>query len=178
MVDTFIHIDVDSNKQLQQAIDSALKNVKDLTIPYKLMAQSWFKGNQSIFDRGRQSSGKYIDLSEAYKIRKRKIHGFIYPILLAKGKLARSVTDPRDENAINYIVDKKYLFLGTRAVTSKGFPYAIAIQTGTRKMPARPFVLIGAEQVANKVQNKRLEAWIETINSFVFQEMARLGQVR
>lgn len=175
-----IKYEVDPNKRLQTSIDEAIKEIGDLTIPYKLMARQWFKGNLSIFDPGRAGPGKYVDLSPKYKKAKQKNLGFVYPILLASGRLRDSVTNPTDKYAVNYIVNRKYLFLGSSAVTKKNAPYAIYMQKGStkRNYPARPFVLIGAEQVADSSQNERLEAWITTINDFVIKKLEKMGQVK
>jgi len=177
MVDT-IKYEVDPNKRLQTSIDEAIKEIGDLTVPYKLMARQWFKGNLTIFDKGRVGPGKYQDLSPKYKKQKQKNLGFVYPILLATGRIKESVTNPTDKNAINYIVNRKYLFLGTNAVTKKNAPYAIFLQKGTNKSPPRPFVLIGAEQIADSSQNARLEAWISTINDYVIKKLEKLGKVK
>ncbi len=173
-----VKFDVDPQKKLQSAIEQAIKDIADLTVPYKLMARSWFKGNKSIFDSGRQGPGKYDDLDIDYKKQKKKKYGHVYPILKASGKIESSVTNPSDPNSVNYIINKKYLFLGTKATTVRGAPYAIFLQKGTKRgMPARPYVLIGAEQVADQVQNKRLEAWVETIQSYVIDKLASVGKV-
>ena len=45
-------------------------------------------------------------------------------------------------------------------------------------MPPRPYVLIGAEQIADETQNARLEAWIITLNNFVVSKLAKMGEVK
>lgn len=160
---------VDPDKRLQKALDRALKNVSDLTIPYQLMAKEWFRGNRFIFDPGRKGPGKYKDLTPRYKKAKNKKYGFIYPILRASGKLADSMIDPTNPDSVNVIVNKKTLILGTKAQSEDGAPYPIYLQAGTRKMASRPFVLLGGEQVSPPAINRRRKAWIRLLNDYIYQ---------
>src|SRR5688572_19842345 len=98
---------VDPDKQFQTAVKDALKQVKDLTIPFTLMTKSWFQGNKAIF--ALKGPGKYTDLSDAYKIQKKNAVGFIYPILRRSGVLEKSLTVPGDSNAISIILNKNTL---------------------------------------------------------------------
>lgn len=165
-----ITFEVDPGGKFKKAIDEAVKEVDDLTIPFALITQSWYKSNQFIFDRSRQSEGKYVDLSEDYKQAKFNKFKFIYPILLATGRLERSMTDADSNESINKVINKKTLILGTRV------PYAPHHQFGTSKMPARPFVLIGAEQVAPEGLNRRQDAWVAILASYVAQKSRPVGE--
>ena len=164
-----MEVKVDPDKKFQQAINDAINQLDDLTDPFNQMIDEWFKGNKFIFDPGRKGPGKYKDLSEKYKKQKKRGWGFIYPILRASGHLANSMEQKGHPNSITQIVNKKSLILGTDVSTEDGKPYAQWLQTGTKKMPARPFVLIGGEQVASPMINKRRDAWIELLNDWVLQ---------
>lgn len=156
------------DKEFQKAVDQTLKNVSDLTIPFNLITQSWFKSNRSIFTLG--GPGKYADLSPGYKRVKQAEWGFTYPILKAKGDLMDSVTKPGDTNSIAQILNKKTLVLGSKD------PKAEFHQLGTNRMPARPFVLLGLEQVAPPEVNRRREAWIKVLSDFAVQASSPLGK--
>ncbi|MCK5608286.1 hypothetical protein KAR91_40770 [Candidatus Pacearchaeota archaeon] len=179
-----VEITVDPGKDFRRALDKVYKKSGDLTIPFTLMTKQWFKGNRSIFDLGRKGPGKYIDLSPKYKRRKSKILGSPYPILVGftrarrrSGKLRESMVNPSSKNAFNKIANKKHLFLGTRAKSRKGALYPAFLNNGTGKMPARPFMLIGGEQVATPEVNKRREAWVKTLNDYVLQLSGIIGDV-
>jgi len=189
MADEIIQVTVDPGKDFTNAINRALKQTGNLTTPLKLMARQWYKGNRSIFDVNRKSKGRYKDLSEkpftvyweapesglndfyegGYKEFKERKFGFVYPILRATGHLAASMTVPNHPNSVNYIINKSILVLGTNVTSKKGAPYGIWLQTGTKKMPARPYVLIGGEQTATPEINKRREVWLETLHDWVMQ---------
>ena len=171
---------VDPNEKFNKAVNDAIKELGDLTTPFRLMTREWFKGNRSIFDEGRQGPGKYQDLTTRYKKAKTRAIGSPYPILRGfvrpkgqaarkSGKLAKSMIDPTDGASIVSIINKTTLVLGTRVVSKKGSPYGIFINEGTKNMAARPFMLIGGEQVATKEINKRRENWVNMIEDYMFQ---------
>lgn len=156
---------VDPGKEFQSAIASASEKVDDLTIPLTLIAQSWFKTNRAIFSL--KGPGKYKDLSEKYKKIKARKFGSPYPILLASGRLAASITVPGASESINKILNKKNLILGTTT------PYAAPLQFGSKFMPARPMVLIGSEQVSPEGVNRRLEAWVKILAKYCVDVTSR-----
>jgi len=172
--------DVDPGGKFQKAIDKAAKAVGDLRTPYKEMIGQWYKGNRSIFPESRGGPGKYADLSPKYKKAKTKAIGSPYPILRGfikkagsparkSGKLADSMNNPGDQNAIATVFNKKVLILGTSVSGKGGAPYPTFLNFGTNKMPARPFMLIGGEQVATSAVNQRRKAWIKTLEDWVIQ---------
>lgn len=171
---------VDQDKRFRKEINKAINSLDDLTIPYRLMTREWYKGNRSIFDPARKGPGKYADLSEKYKKAKTRAIGSPYPILRGflkpagqparkTGKLAKSMTDPSDPGTVATIANKKILILGTRVTGEGGVPYPTFLHLGTSKMPARPFVLIGGEQVATREINVRKENWINMLKDYVVQ---------
>jgi len=168
--------DVDPDNRLANAIKRAVRDLGDLTEPFQLMTREWYKGNVSIFDKNRQGPGKYADLSPRYKRRKQRKWGFTYPILRASGKLADSMTNPTHSDSIAVIVNKRELHLGTKVKSKKNHAYGASLHFGTRKMPARPFALIGGEQVATKQVNQRRENWINLINDWVRQVSEKVAE--
>ncbi len=151
---------VDPDKRVISAISEALKKVDDLRIPFTLIGKSWFRSNEAIFKL--KGPGKYKDLSPAYKIEKEAAVGFVYPILFRHGPLRDSITEPTDPNAV-FNVTRQSLELGS------------TIDYGPKVQETRPFVLIGAEQVAPRELNQRAEAWVKTIESYVMQACANVG---
>lgn len=158
-----VEIKVDPKKKLAQALKEAGEKVSDLTIPLTLIAQQWFKSNRAIFDLS--GPGKYVDLSDLYRKRKESQVGFVYPILKRTGAIERSITKPSDANSVNYIIGKKSLLVGTNVA------YAIYHQSEGRrsKMPRRPMVLFGNEQVAPGALEGRIEIWQTMIYDYVAQ---------
>lgn len=165
-----IKIEVDPGDEFTKAVKKTIKEVEDLTIPFTLISKSWFQSNKAIFRL--KGKGKYEDLSSGYKKLKQKQAGFIYPILKLSGKLEKSITDPTATGAISLILNKQTLVLGT-AVS-----YAQFHQKGTRYMPARPPVLVGAEQTAPTELNKRQEIWIETLANYVLERSKQVGKTK
>lgn len=160
---------VDVDQKLKKAIDKTLKDVQDLTIPFGLITQSWFKSNRAIF--ALSGPGKYPDLSERYKKQKKKAVGFIYPILRRTGRLESSITDPSDTDAISLIINKRSLILGTKV------PYASNHQMGLG-VPVRPMVLFGPEQVSPPGINRRVDAWVKILEEFALAKSKEIGKTR
>lgn len=185
--------DVDSDKKFNKAVQRAYNKVGDLTIPYTLMTKSWFKANKSIFPITRKSPGKYEDYKKTkggqyYKNLKKRLLGSPYPMLVGfnrigkdkgvrSGILAESLTNPQSANAFTQIVNKKTLVLGTK-VRKNGHSYPASLHFGTRFMDARPFMLVGGEQVATPQINQRRKNWIKTILNYVEQVSKGFGVKR
>lgn len=173
-------VEVDPQKKLQATLRKASRLVSDLTIPLLQISQEWFSSNRFIFEL--KGPGKYEDLSTkpfvawweqgdlrrlfsgGYKEYKAAKVGFVYPILKRTGRLASSITDPSHENAISFIINRKDLTLGTNV------EYAHWLADGTSKMPARPVVLFGNEQVAPGALGRRLAIWEERLLDFCAQK--------
>ena len=157
----------DPDSTFQKKLEEVYAATKDLTIPLTLMSKEWYKGNRSIF--ALKGPGRYKDLTEKYKKRKQKNKGFIYPILRYSGDLEKSITKADDNNSISYIVNKSTLVLGTKV------PYAIYHQSQTEprpKIPYRPFLFVGVEQIApDDILNNRLKNWIKILDDYFDQKM-------
>lgn len=163
-----ITVVVDPGKKFQAAIDDALTKVDDLTIPFIDIAKEWFKGNSAIF--ALSGHGKWDDLSEGYKKSKKASLGFIYPMFRgATNRLEKSLINPKDSGSVNQIINKKTLIMGTKVTSKSGEPYPQFLQLGTKKMPERPFVLIGPEQTGPEAFNKRYELFINHIQNYLEQ---------
>jgi phage gpG-like protein len=158
----------DPDNEFSKKLNSAFEATNDLTIPLGLMAREWFQGNKSIFKL--KGPGRYKDLTDKYKSLKLRTIGQVYPILELSGALKDSITNPKDSESINLIVNKNTLVLGTKV------PYAIYHQSNEdrTKMPYRPFLFVGVEQIApNDIQQNRLKNWIKILESYVSQKLEK-----
>lgn len=161
-----VRFQVDPDGKFQEAIADALKSVDDLRPAFMTIIPSWFQSNKYIFDLS--GPGKYKDLKPGYKRVKERKLGSAYPILKFSGLLERSLVTKGDSNSI-VEMEKTSLTMGTAV------PYGVFHQRGTKKMPQRPFIMIGAEQTGPPEFNKRRELWINSIKSYVLQ-MIKLGR--
>jgi phage gpG-like protein len=157
------------DEKFQAKIAGLLTLVDDLTIPFKLIIQSWYRSNLAIFNLG--GPGKYVDLKKATKAAKIRLYGSAYPILQATGRLKDSITDPSSPDGIAMIINRKSLTLGTKV------PYGGFLQYGTKFMPARPFILLGPEQVSPPGINNRREVWLSLLQNYVNARVAQLNGI-
>lgn len=183
MAEQFSSYSIENDRIFQAALNKVRKQATDLTIPLTLISKDFYKSERAIFKL--KGPGQYPDLSTkpftawwekddelnafypgGYKEYKEAKYGFIYPILKRSGALERSVTDPRDANAINQIVNKNTLIIGTKV------PYAIFHQSDKprSKIPLRKFLFIGPEsRFASSEQKGRLQRWISILDSYYDQ---------
>jgi phage gpG-like protein len=188
MKSKFIDFRVDPKGSFKKALRQAGKISSDLRAPFKTITMSFYKSNKFLFKDNRKLN-VFDDLSEnplyafwlkdndkavienqgskffegGYKDLKQKKYGFVYPILKATGALERSITDPTDPNAISSVLNKTTLLLGTK------LPYAGWLQNGTKKMPARPFLVVGTEKglwAQSTQMQRRKEAWMRTLEKY------------
>ena len=169
MVSQPIQIVVDPKKLLGKKFEKAIDEVQDLRVPLQLIKESWHRGNSSIFAIG--GPGKWADLTSRYKSWKRRQIGSEYPILFLSGELKAALTQPDDPQAVGRFPTKKTLLIGVNP-DNKIFNY---LNNGTRKMKARPFILLGAEQVAPAALNKRVEIWTKILGDYVLQKSRPLN---
>ncbi len=167
----------DPDSDFQKKLDEVFKATQDLTIPLSLMAKQWYKGNQSIF--ALTGPGRYEDLSDKYKETKKRKFGFVYPILMATGRLMSSITGEPGGESINLIENKNTLILGTSV------PYGIYHQSAKdrgkgptgREMHYRPFLFVGVEQIApNDIKQNRIKNWITTLDNYMDSVLKKLGK--
>lgn len=150
------------------------KEVEDLRVPLAIISKQWFKSNNAIFSLS--GYGKYAKFSSQYESQKVKKYGGI-KVLRASGKLQKSLTSPSDRFAVNQILNKKILIVGTKVVSKNGAPYAIYLQNGTKSMPARPPVLFGNEQVAPSSTNNRIKIWEQTLLDYALKKSVSMGKI-
>ena len=183
-----LEIDVDPSKEFKRTLVLASQQSKDLRTPFREITASFFKTNKALF-KGKNKQGYFTDLSErplyafwlkdddkavvknndskffpgGYKDLKKKTHGFVYPILKASGRLEESLTNPKDADALESVVNKNILILGTRV------PYATWLQEGTKKMPKRPFLVFGNENegfAKTTTVKRRFQRWKELLEIY------------
>lgn len=179
-----LSIQVDPNGAIINALQKAKEAGINLTVPFTLISKSWFRANRSIF--ALKGPGKYPDYggfspnapvrpgsskTRREKAKQDKVQevGFIYPMMRRRGKLEASLTNPTDPNSVNLIVNKVALYLGTRV------EYAFYHQAkGARtKMPFRPVVFTGAEQVAPTEMRNESTRWLNIIDDYMQQVLSR-----
>lgn len=164
---SFTSYSVDNDGKFRAALERAKGLVSDLRTPLTLIAQDFFKSQKAIWMLS--GPGQYPDLSARYKVLKQKKYGFMYPILEATGALKRSMTNPKDPNAISEIINKDTLIVGTRV------PYAKFHQSDEprKTLPLRKFLFIGPEapRFATSEQMGRLYRWNNILNAYVLGVM-------
>lgn len=160
-----IEVRIENEQKFIDAIRKAKEAVGDLRIPLTLIAKDFYKSEKAIFQL--KGPGQYQDLVLATKTRKQAVYGRIYPILYATGRLKNSVLNPKDVDAINEIINRDTLLLGTRV------PYAPYHQHGTSKMASRPFFFIGPEAPAYATSDMkgRPERWLNILREYVLQKI-------
>ena len=161
-----ISYQLDPKKLLEKKFVKLLEDIDDLRVPLQLIKESWFRGNQSIF--AISGPGRWADLSGKYKKRKMNTYGFVYPILFREGRLRSALTKEGSEESVAVFPTKKTLIVGVN-------PDNVVFQTlnnGSAKIniPARPFILLGAEQVAPQSLNKRVQIWTKILQDYVVKK--------
>lgn len=142
--------------ELQNLFTRLEKATGDLRPAFEIIASDFYKSNKFLIFEAKP--GRYKDLSPDYKAQKQKVYGNIYPMLVASGRLEESLT-VRGGNENITLINPRRMTLGSKT------PYATWLQTGTRKMPARPPLLIDV--------GRRVFRWIRIINANVFDRVKR-----
>lgn len=160
-------IETDPTGAFRRDIKRISKGVDDLRPALLQVKKQWYQGNKSIF--ALSGPGKYPELSSSYAKRKSREVGSIYPLLRGRNKrIEKAITKPSNENAYSKVF-KKDVELGVQKTSD--FPYAFSIHYGSKKqnIPARPYVLLGVEQVATKDQRKKTKVYLDLIGDYVLQ---------
>jgi len=161
--------EIANDREFAAAIRKSQKKSSDLRIPFALVADDFYTSEKAIWQLG--SRGRYPDLADSTKADRRRRGQPLYPILRRTGKLERSMTNPRDTNAI-IVIGRKVLVIGTKATvkTRKGnVPYPIFHQLGTKSIPIRKFLFIGPESSFSlggspvNSQKGRLVRWLRIL---------------
>lgn len=173
-----ISYSLENDRLFKQTLRDASEVVSDLRIPFGLISRDFYKSERAIF--GLKGPGLYPpfkgekdkDGLTAYQKRKRKKFGFDYPLLVATGALAASITQPSARGSIN-IITPLSLTIGT------SLPHGIYHQSDAprSKIPLRKFVFIGPEatRFATSEQVGRLERWTKIIEDFVIKSYIKKG---
>jgi len=188
MAEGFTSYKIGNDAKFKDAMNRVRLVTDDLRIPLTLISKDFYKSEKAIFLLG--SAGQYPDFGgfnpgakmmykgqettrrEAYKARKQAKYGFVYPLLKASGRLEGSVTNPMHQDAVNQIVNKRTLIIGTTV------PYGVYHQSdrARAKIPLRKFLFIGPEsRFANSDQQGRVGRWMNILNSFVLQKLKSKG---
>ena len=108
--------------------------------------------------------GQYPDLRPKTKAEKTRLGFSVYPILKRTGRLAESLTNPAHTDAINEIVNKTVLFIGSRV------EYLVFHQSDASRtiIPLRKVLFIGPEapRFATGEQIGRLQRWVSILEEY------------
>lgn len=165
MAENLFQFQVDPDRNFQKIVSDIANETGDLRVPFISITKSWFKSNRAL--SGLKGPGKYTDLEEATKKEKIAKVGSAYPVLFRTGRLFGSLTLPGSPDAISQVINKTALVLGTRV------DYAPFHQYGTKHLPIRPMVFIGAEQTAPAGISNRHLAWVKIIEDYLAQVLQK-----
>lgn len=163
---SFTSYEIDNDKKFQAALVRAKMVTDDLSVPLGLIAKDFYKSEKAIFML--KGPGQYPDLAASTKIQKERAGFSVYPILKRTGRLEGSVTNPQHPDAINQIINKRTLIIGTTV------PYGVYHQSDKprTKIPLRKFLFIGPESsFANSDQQGRVGRWLNILNSYVLRKL-------
>jgi phage gpG-like protein len=177
----FISYDIKMDQAFEAGLKRAQQQVEDLRPALKSIAADFYRSEKSIFML--KSAGGYPDFKispittdkgtytpkeSAYKIRKKKMYGFDYPLLKATGALADSLLSPSGKGSI-YQLDKQSLTIGS------DIPYLKYHQSDEprSKMPLRKALFIGPETTtpSNPQLQGRMPRWLNILNTYVLRSM-------
>jgi phage gpG-like protein len=181
---------VDTDRKFKEWLERARAESSDLSEPLRRISFDFFRSEGAIFNlkgpgqypifknstasmktnpNGTQKFLGTTNESRYQKWKKRK-YGFDYPLLKATGKLAKSLTDPADANAIALITNKTDLIIGTRV------EYGIFHQSDKPRdtIPLRKFLFIGPEsiQFTNSPDIAgRTGRWLNILNDHILMKL-------
>lgn len=133
-------------KQFNTFVNDAIKVTGDLRLAFiQIGARKYKRIKNEIFKL--KGPGQFTDLRPSTKEAKRKFMRSPYPIFRGRTRaLEKSITKNTDKNSI-FKVSKTSFTIGTKVKSKKGFLYPLALQEGTRKMVARPWLFIDDNDV-------------------------------
>lgn len=188
MAESFTSYKVDNDRRFRDAIARAAEGVKSLKVPFGLILQNFYKSEQAIWQlKGpglyppfkhsatiSTHNGKRVRTAEGgespYQKRKLKKYGHDYPLLVATGALAASLSGPNNPGSIADIQPLS-LTIGT------SIHYGIYHQSdrARSKIPLRKFLFIGPEapQFAKDELAGRAERWLNILNDFALKTVKR-----
>lgn len=184
---------LENDAAFSKTLSDASEVVSDLRVPFGLIGRDFYRSELAIFKL--KGPGQYpafknsvrvagpgakpgtfgagFDVEKSrYQQKKIKRYGFDYPLLVASGRLAASITQPNAPDSV-YQVTKLSLTIGTTV------PYGIYHQSDAprKKIPLRKFVFIGPEapQFATSDQMGRLERWTGYIEDYAVKSFIKKG---
>ena len=188
---------LENDARFKLALKNAAEVVQDFRVPFGLISRDFYRSERAIFKlKGpglyppfknsnrvqfvqdgvgvkRLAPKKQYDITKSiYQQRKLKKFGFDYPLLVASGKLAASLTQPNASGSINLITKLSF-------VVGTSVRYGIFHQSDAprSKIPLRKFIFIGPEapQFATSDQQGRLERWLNIVNDHVLRGLKKQG---
>jgi phage gpG-like protein len=194
----FVSYSVSNDKAFAAKLKEARQVTDDLRIPLRKIAIDFYKGQKAIF--GLKSKGRYPDFKgkkikdtwkrpglpqlrtregglTPYAFSKKKKYGFLYPLLVATGKLGLSASTPDSEGSI-YTLGKTTLQIGTSIEYGK---YHQQDSRRGQKMPLRKFLFIGPESdkfSTLPVVRGRLDRFTKELNTFIAGKLGKTFKQR
>jgi phage gpG-like protein len=170
---SFTSYDIDADKKFQSALVRAKAVTSDLTIPLTLISKDFYKSQKAIFML--KGPGQYPDLQDdpppgrSTKREKVRLGFSVYPILKRTGRLEGSTTIPTHPDAVNQIINRRTLIIGSKV------PYGVYHQSDKprkTKLPMRKFLFIGPESTfATSDQQGRVGRWLNILNSYILKKL-------
>ena len=148
-----ISYDIDADKQFKQAMSKAITSGLDLSFSMGESVRIIKKESTKNFTLA--GFGQYPPLSPKYFARKQRVSPGT-PILtgIRGGKLKNSIINTTADSIV--LIGKRSVEFGTKAKSSKGYPYPLVVQHGTKdkKTPGRKFLFFSqamVKQIINTV---------------------------
>ena len=126
-------IEVSGFDPIMAKFQDLLKLGGDCRPVFESIASDFYKGQEALVFSARP--GKFADLRPRTKVMKQKKVGFVYPVLVMTGRLKNSLTKRGGGENVT-VLKPTEMSLGTKV------PYASLLQEGTRRMTARPPLLL------------------------------------
>lgn len=152
-----ISFSIENDLQFKKSLDNALDQVEDLRFAFGEISRDFFRSNIAVFTL--KGNGRYPPLNPEYQKRKDRVYGRRLPILVASGRLKRSLTGAPNSDSIVRI-GKKAMILGTKV------PHGVYHQSDEprSKIPQRKFLFI---------DDARRKRWIRIIDDEVVRKLKR-----
>jgi phage gpG-like protein len=172
MAEAFTSYSVDNDKRFRNALKAASESIDDFRIPFGSILRDFYRSQQAIWKL--QGPGKYPPFQSKnmkegqnktpYQLQKIRKYGFDYPLLVASGRLAASLSGPNNPGSVA-VISRLSLIFGSSVA------YGMYHQSDEprKKIPLRKFLFIGPEapRFATSDQVGRLQRWIGYINDHV-----------
>lgn len=148
-------VEVQGADELARGFRGLISRLNNLRPFYKSISSDFFRSNEALVFRN--SPGRFTDLKQETKDRKLARFNRVYPILVATGKLRRSLSDKSDTNSVNRISSTS-LEIGTK------IPYARFHQEG-KGVPERTILSVDI--------GRRAFRWTRILNDTIEKEMRK-----